>query len=86
MIAHQQWRISTDLSESLTIHKSESLDLFQRTSQFTEGEFLGSCPFNFVPAKSNGKKSIDGRILLFSTALVNRFLALPGPRKHTFMG
>jgi hypothetical protein len=33
-----------------------------------------------------GEKSIDGRILLFSTALVNRFLGYYTPWRQAFLG
>jgi hypothetical protein len=39
-----------------------------------------------VPTKSVGEKSIDGRILLFSTVLVNRFLGYYTPCRQAFLG
>lgn len=48
--------------------------------------FHRSSPLYFVPAESSGEKSIDGRILLFSTALVNRFLGTYGSVDTSIFG
>jgi hypothetical protein len=46
--------------------------IYEKNLAIPKKESFDSLPLYFVPAESMGEKGIDGRILLFSTTLVNR--------------